>query len=294
MRVKFYNLFESFKNRLRAKKHRPEQEKDILYIYRKMIFHSIWLYIKKTKKIIVAIALCVSFLYIGKNFLSKYRCTTFIVVNDVNLRDAPNFDSEIIRVLHSDERLKGTLHGEWLEVNESGNTYYVSKSMIKPYNSGSVILLRWTVSVMNFFITAIFSTIKFIKDLYHNYEAARAIYILIISVLLIRIYIFLAKEKHEIIEMVLGLLCEKCGYFGLKESKPYVVDENSSIASKVSYVSTSSDIKNSRGEVLYTCLDRTPVSKIITVKNITTRTDFICENCGYKFYKLNTYRYEEG
>ena len=293
MKIKFYNLFESFKKRLGERKHRPEQEKDILRVYRRMLLHCIWMYGKRLGKIAFAIALCLAFLYGGKKSLGKYKCTTFIIVDDVNLRDAPNLNSNIIRVLHSDERISGVLHGEWLEVKENGNTYYVSKSMVKPHNSGSITLLRWAVSLLNFLTNAVLSIIRFIKDMYHNYETARAIFVFIVSVFFIRIYVKFAKEKHDIIEMVLELLCEKCGYWGLKESKPYIVDENSSIRSKVSYVSTSSDIKNSRGEVVYTCLDTTPVSKIVTVKNITTRTDFECEKCGYKFYKLNSHCYED-
>lgn len=293
MNIKFYNLFASFRKKISQTKHIPAEEKEILRIYKKAQAEWLLKYAKAAGKRLLIFACCVLVFFSAKKFLTKYECKTFVITADVNLRDAPNFDSNVVRVLHSQEKVTGSVNGKWLEVKEKGNTYYVSKSMVEAYNSGSATLLRWTVSIIEFIAKALVWIATFIKNLYTNYEAARAITILIASVALLKLYNKFAEEKNEIIKKTLGKLCEKCGSIHVKFDGPYAISESSSLRTKVSYMPFSSRTTNSRGDTISEQSGMTPISKIVTVHTVLTRTDYHCNRCGCNYSKTGHYSYED-
>ena len=293
MNIKFYNLFASFKKKLSQTKHIPAEEKEILQAYRKEQAEWLLKYAKKIGKAILVFASCALLFFAAKRLLSTHQAKTFVVLADVNLRDAPNFDSNVVRVLHSQEKLNGSINGKWLEVKEKGNTYYVSKSMVEAYNSGSSTLLRWTLSIIEFIAKAFVWIATFIKNLYTDYETARAITILIASVALLKLYNKLAKEKNKIIKKALDKLCEKCGSIHVKFDGPYAISESSSLRTKVSYMPFSSRTTNSRGDTISTQSGMTPISKIVTVHTVLTRTDCHCNKCGCNYSKTGHYSYED-
>ena len=293
MKLKFYNLFVSFKKKLCKTKHIPTEEKALLKIYNKSRNKWLLKYARKIGKALVVLVSCALVFFGAKKFLSKYECRTFVITGDVNLRDAPNFKSNVVRVLHSQEKVQGSVNGKWLEVKDNGQTYFVSKSMTKPYNSGSAMLLHWTVTIVELIAKAIVAIATFITLLYKKYEAARAVSILLASVLLFKLYNKLAKEKDEIISAILEKLCPNCGSYYVKSQGPYEVSESSSLRTKISYIPFSTDTRNSRGDIISTQNGETPVSEIVNVHTVLTRTDFACQKCGHKYYTTDHFSYED-
>lgn len=150
-KTKSYNLFSPFKKILSQKKHLKEQEKEIFNCYFKDWISFAATVFVRIFAVFLIILCCHVVCASSKKYLEKYVPSKFVVLQDANLRDAPSLDSNIVRVIYKNEKIKGKIDGKWLETKYKKQICYISVSVIEQYDSGWFVLVKVIANVLGFF-----------------------------------------------------------------------------------------------------------------------------------------------
>lgn len=283
-----YNLFSSFKRRLKNTNHIIEQEPQIKKYYHKQLsFYAI-----RYCKFCIILSLVIAFsikLYEGSSkILTERKITSYTITQDANVRVKPTVDSEIYKVLKSGTKVTGNDIGKWIEIKDKEKNYYVSKSLVTPTSSGAVLLIRilnFIFSIIPVWIPRIFG---FIKRLYTDYAVVQAIIIVIYFIIIFKFYAMFARDKNNAMEAVFEQICDNCGYFGAIEKTRQKIDSKVTQESRVSYETQTAVQRNTRGDVISTTTSDVPISTIVNVHEDTYKINFYCKKCNCNSYILST------
>lgn len=281
-----YNLFTSFKKRLKAIKHIEKQDGQIIRYYHKLLLHTGLRYLRFWL-ILTCIAIASVFIHKGTSkFLDNRNITSYKITQDANVRTKPSLNSDVYKIFNGGKKIDGTDVGEWIEIVEDGQSYYISKSLVKPSASGFILLIKILKFLSDLIYVCIPSIIRVLKHLYAESSIVQVLCIIIGFVILLKLYNKLGRDKYSSIEIALEQICQNCGYFGyIKKTKEFY-DTETTQESRITYRTGTSTRRNARGDVLSTETSSIPVSTIVNVHTDAYKINYYCKKCNNNSYKF--------